>query len=207
MAIAQMMQFCIAALSVAKLPGNRYINGIVFGAGEVFSMVFSQALMNNMIDITAFYVCYSCCVLSYLMLIFFADSSAFVAYLANVLLITGVGGWFNTMLLILEMRVPSTNVGSVSALTRTIAVGSGVFAPTIANFEPTTRYICLTALATFALLMTFFLPPPGQNLCVAQKTGDASVVLLDKQSHAPTQAYGADSLFPMTNYALHQASF
>ena len=36
-----MVQYCVAALNVAKQPGNHFVNGIIFGAGEAFSMVFS----------------------------------------------------------------------------------------------------------------------------------------------------------------------
>jgi len=61
--------------------------------------------MTNLMDLTAFYVCYSCGLFSYLTLIFFPNSHG-LTYLANVALVTSIGGWFNTMLLILEMRVP-----------------------------------------------------------------------------------------------------
>ena len=86
---------------MARLPGNRYINGILFGISEIFAMFFSQFLMKNLFDITAFRVVYGCGVVSYLTLIFFSHMNAMV-YFANFLLITSVGGWFNTMLLILE---------------------------------------------------------------------------------------------------------
>jgi len=71
-----MVQFCVAALSLAKLPGNRYFNGIIFGGGEVFSMIFSSFLMNNLMDMTAFRICYACTLVSYLALILFPGSVA-----------------------------------------------------------------------------------------------------------------------------------
>ena len=94
------------ALCVAKLPGNRYLNGIIFGCGEVFAMFFSQYLMDNFLDITAFWVVYALTVLSFLCLIFFSERSSMISYLANILFITGNGGWINIQLLILELRVP-----------------------------------------------------------------------------------------------------
>jgi len=150
-------------LYVATLPGNRYVNGIIFGCGEVFAMIFSNFLMNNLLDINAFRVAYSCGFVSYTILIVFRDS-AMLTYFANVLMITSIGGWFNSMLLILEMRVPPQNVGSVSALVRTMAVGGSVVAPTIANLTAPWAHVCLMSLATFAMILTFFLPPPGMNL-------------------------------------------
>lgn len=180
MAIAQMIQYCVASLYVAKLPGNRYVNGVLLGSGEVFAMIFSNFLMNNLLDINAFRVAYSCGLVSYLTLIFFAEKSAILVYIANVLLITSIGGWFNTYLLILEMRVPPQNVGSVSALTRTMAVGSSVVAPTIANLPAPYTHVVLMGLATFAMLLAFLLPEPGTNLPKVQKTANDSAIFIDK---------------------------
>lgn len=160
MSIGYMVQYCVISLSIDKLPGNRYLNGIIFGFGEVTAMFFSQYLMGRMMDMSAFYVCYTLGVTSYLLLIFFPET-ILITYFANVMLMTGIGGWFNTMLLILELRVPPQNVGSVSALTRTLAVTAASMAPTISNLAAPIPYICLICLATFGFLLTFFLPAPG----------------------------------------------
>ena len=90
-----MCQYCTNSLYLAKLPGNRYINGIIFGCGEIFAMVFSQFLMNTLPDMTAFRVCYTLGLLSYLSLTFFTESYL-MTYVANIMVITSVGGWFNT---------------------------------------------------------------------------------------------------------------
>ena len=164
MAIAQMIQYCTANLYVASLPGNRYVNGMIFGGGEMFSMLFSNFLMNNMLDMTAFRIVYMCGLVSFLMLIFLAESSLLVTYLSNLLLITSIGGWNNTYLLILEMRVPPQNIGSIAALTRTFAVGSSVITPTIANLPAPYPFLFLMGLSTFSMLLTFLLPAPGLNL-------------------------------------------
>jgi len=145
--------------------------------------------MNNLMDLTAFYVIYSCGLVSYLTLIFFPNSYG-LTYLANVALITSIGGWFNTLLLILEMRVPHQNVGSVSALTRTMAVGFAVFAPTIAALEAPYPYIIMLNLSTLAMVLTFALPPAGLNLPIAQKTGNHTSILLDRSSNAPILVHG-----------------
>ncbi len=94
LAVAQMVQYSVASLYVATLPGNHYVNGIIFGIGEVCSMIFSGILMNNLYDITSFRIVYSCGLMSYLTLILFPESVA-LTYIANVMLITSVGGWIN----------------------------------------------------------------------------------------------------------------
>ena len=208
MAVAQMVQYCVASLFVAKLPGNRYVNGIIFGCGECFAMIFSDFLMNRFMDLTAFYIVYACGLTSYLTLIFFPNSAG-LTYIANVLLITSVGGWFNTLLLVLELRVPPQRVGTVSALTRTMAVGAAVVAPTVASLEAPWPYITLMSLAGFACLLTLGLPKPGLHLPAVQKTGENTSVLIDRQSNAPTHVFDAENKapYPMTNYSMHVSSF
>ena len=120
--------------------------------------------MNHMLDMTAFRIVYMCGLVSFLMLIFLAESSLLVTYLSNLLLITSIGGWNNTYLLILEMRVPPQNLGSVAVLARTMSVGLAVVAPTVANFPDPYTFLFLMGLATFGMLLTFLLPAPGVNL-------------------------------------------
>ena len=164
---------------MAKLPGSKYLNGILFGSGEVAAMFASQYLMDNFMDMTAFRIVYTAGLISYLMLILFSQYNS-VVYLANVLQIMSIGGWFNTALLIIELRVPHANVGSVSALTRTFAVGSSVLAPTVSNLPAPLPQVFLMSLATFAFLLTFLLPPPGLNLPTVQKNSETSAILMDK---------------------------
>ena len=89
-----MVQYCVASLFVARLPGNKYVNGIIFGIGEVLGHQFSGMLMNRFRDMTAFKMIYVTGLLSYSILIMFPNSEL-LTYLANVMLITSVGGWFN----------------------------------------------------------------------------------------------------------------
>ena len=160
-------------------------------------------------DMTAFRIVYTVGLISYLMLILFSQYTS-VVYVANVLQIMSIGGWFNTALLIIELRVPHANVGSVSALTRTFAVGSSVLAPTVANLPAPLPQVFLMSLATFSFLLTFLLPPPGLNLPAVQKNGETSAILIEKQSNTPTLVPGMDPTNPeqpMTNFAMHVNSF
>lgn len=115
MGITQMVQYCSASLYLAKIPGNRYVNGIVFGCGEVWAMCFSSYLMNRLHDITAYRLVYFIGLCGYSTLILFPES-VWLPYVGILLVITSIGGLFNTGLLILELRVPPQNVGAVSAL-------------------------------------------------------------------------------------------
>ena len=101
-----MVQYCVCALYVAKIDGNRFYNGILFGLGEATSMVTSNILMQNFEDMTAFHINMSLGVISYVVLIFF-PSQGLHTYASVFILIGSIGGWVNILFLIIELRVPN----------------------------------------------------------------------------------------------------
>lgn len=126
-------------------------------------MIFSSFLMKRLHDVTAFRLVYFLGACGYMTLISFPES-VWLPYIGIILLITSIGGWFNTTFLILEMRVPPQNVGSVSAIVRTMAVGASIVAPTISNLPTPWPLLTLAILAFCAMTLTFLLPPPGLHL-------------------------------------------
>ena len=94
-------------------------------------MVFSGFLLAHLPDMKAFRIVVGLGLIAYMLLIGFADS-AIVGYIAIVLLVLSVGGWNNIMHLVIELRVPPLNIAAVSIMTKTIAVGSAVFAASVA---------------------------------------------------------------------------
>lgn len=161
--IVQQVQNNVAFLYIAKLPGDMFVNGIIFGCGEILSMVFSCFLMGRLLDVTAFRVVYALGVIGYTLLMCFPDS-AWLPYFGSLLLIMSIGGWLNIQLVILEMRVPPKNVASVQIIIRTIAIGTAISAPTISNLDGVWPLLTMAAFAFFAFLLTFMLPPPGLHL-------------------------------------------
>lgn len=142
-----MLQYVMANLTVALLPGNKFVNGILLGTAECFAMVFSRFLLKRLSDISAFRVIYAIGAVSYLILVSFPGSPQ-MTYLAVILMVTSIGGWDNISLLIVELRVPPNNVAAVSLMLRTIAVSSGIFAPTISALPAPLPYIFSLLLAT-----------------------------------------------------------
>ena len=174
-----MIQFCAVALLLASLPGNKFVNGIVFGAAEVGGMIVSQVLMDNLYDLTAFAVIYFTGALGYLLLIFFPGSS-WTPYLGVLLSNASIGSWLNVACLIVELRVPPQSVASFSAIVRTLSLAFSLCAPTISQLPGSWSLIVLAGVSTSAFLLSLLLPKPGQYLQnQAQKTGDNTVVLLD----------------------------
>ena len=198
------MQYCIISLYCAELPGNRFFNGVLFGVSETISMFFSGMLLDRMFDMHALYVVYALGVASYAVFIFF-PTAGLHTYLANMFAITSITSTFNIQLLILEMRVPPQNVGSVSLLTRTLAVGFGVFSPTIATFPEPWPYICLLSVATIGFVASLFLPEPGHHLPHMRQTGDNSVLVVDKATDQATLVFNNSVM--TANFVKHNMSF
>ena len=105
-----MVQYCIASLICASIPGNKYWNGVLFGSGEFFGMFFSQFLLTYLNDMSAYYIVAIIGQVCYMTFIFF-PTVGLHTYMATFATVVGTGGWFNVMLLILELRIPPAKVG------------------------------------------------------------------------------------------------
>ena len=158
-----MIQSCTTMLYVAKLPGNMLINGIVYGCGGTFAMIFSSWLMGRMHDITVFRALWLLGLIGYLVLILFPDNDI-LPYVGIILITTSIEGWGNTFLLILELRVPPQNASSALVIIKTISIGAAISCPTIANLEQPFTLMIGMCLAFTAVLVTICLPRPGQHL-------------------------------------------
>ena len=114
MAVAAAMQHATIQLFIAKMPGNKFYNGILFGVAECLAMVFSNVLLDYLPDITAFRLVYFTGVVSYLLLIFLhEEAQPLIVHTAPVLCIASIGGMQNINLLIMELRVPPNKVAAV----------------------------------------------------------------------------------------------
>ena len=114
MVVAASLQHSTIQLFIAKLPGNKFVNGILFGVAESTAMVFSNLLLLYLDDMVALRIVFVAGIASYIVLILFhEEDSPFVVHSAIVTLIGSIGSWLNINLLILELRVPAKNVASV----------------------------------------------------------------------------------------------
>ena len=116
-----------------------------------------------------------------------------------------LGGWLNIALLIVELRVPPTNVGSVTMICMTVAVGCGSIAPTISELPTPMPMIVSANIAFVAFIATFFLPEPGLYL---PKTGKG-VSQMEKVSDAVSllQVMSIRNQLSPNYYGQHQMSF
>ena len=87
----------------------------------------------------------------------------------------------------MEMRVPPNNVAAVAIIIRTLAVGSGVMAATVAAQKTYVAYIILCGIAITGFLASLWLPQPGQHLDSVQKDEKTNTVkIIDKTTNEPS---------------------
>ena len=130
---------------------------------EVFSMIFSNFLLQKMRDISAFYVVFFIGIVSYTILIC-DNKGGILVYVAVVLMVISNGGWNNANLLIMEMRVPPSNIASVAIVIRTLASASGIGSASVAAIAQPYSFVVLVVISFTGFLASFFLPAPGQYL-------------------------------------------
>lgn len=117
MAISASLQHSTLQLFVAKLPGNKFYNGVLFGVAEVLSMLLSNMLLIYLEDIVAFKIVFLVGLFSYITLIVCSEidqlNLPWLSYTAILTLIGSIGAMLNINLLIMELRVPPKNIAAV----------------------------------------------------------------------------------------------
>ena len=170
-------------LFIAQFPGNKFANGILFGTAEVLSMLFSNILLLYLDDMVAFRIVFTFGILSYLLLIYCEYErltvNPWLTNIATLSLMGSIGSWVNINSLIMELRVPPKNIAAVQLLSRTIAVGVGVFSPSIAALKPPYPYIILLAASVVGFFASLRLPKAGNHLQIVKKTDDLKVQIVD----------------------------
>jgi hypothetical protein len=123
--------YTIAVFYISKIPGNRFANGILFGVAEASSMFVSQIMLARMHDITVFNL-FGVNGLIAAVILAAGSGEGIYIYFVTFCLICTAGGWFNVLLLIIEMRIPPKVLSQQLLLLITFATGSAVGASPIA---------------------------------------------------------------------------
>ena len=80
------IQYYIATLYIGKLPGDKFVNGMIFGISEIVSVLASGVLMGLFTDITVFNIIFIESIVAYIIYIFFGDQGN-LCYLGLILLV------------------------------------------------------------------------------------------------------------------------
>ena len=105
-------------------------------------------------DSSAFYVVFFIGIVSYTILIS-DNKGGMLVYVAVVLMVISNGGWNNANLLIMEMRVPPSNIASVAIVIRTLASASGIGSASVAAIAQPYSFVVLVIISFTGFLQYF----------------------------------------------------
>ena len=108
-------QYFMFNLYLTKLAGNMFVNAIIFGIAESIAVLCGGLLMSRVADMTVYNIIIVTGVFSYAIFIFFPDIG-WPIYIANCVLVGGLGAMQNLGFLIAELRVPPQSLGSVNMI-------------------------------------------------------------------------------------------
>ena len=91
--------------------------------------------------------------------------------------IFGIAGAFNSIFVVMELRIPPENLGSASVLMFVISALGCSMTPSIAIMEDPTRMLMISAIIAIGFVWTYVLPTPGKFLPKAVKLNE-NVTLL-----------------------------
>ena len=149
-------------------------------------MIFSNMLLLYLDDMVAFRIVFFTGVLSYLLVVYCEYERETINPLlttaATLSLMGSIGSWVNINSLIMELRVPASNIAAVQLLSRTIAVGAGVFSPSIASLKAPYPYIILLIASIIGFFSSLGLPKAGNHLKPVIKKDDEKIKIVDPSS-------------------------
>lgn len=80
------VQYYISTLYISQLPGNKFVNGMLFGFSEAISVVICGILMRNLSDMTVLFIIFIEGLLAYTIYIFMGNIGN-LCYLGMILLV------------------------------------------------------------------------------------------------------------------------
>jgi len=150
-----------------SIGGNKFINCILIGVGELLACIISATMMSHMSDtlvfkIMAFLGCAS-------NLIFYAVPEGILQYLCFIGYVFGAAGQFNCIYPLIELRIPPENSASAIVITTCIGVLSAGCAPMLGSLGHPYTMIIPSFLAASNFALSFCLVAPGTYLPQAVK--------------------------------------
>ena len=156
------LDYTIFTLMLGSIDGNKYVNGIIFALAGVVACIFTGPALNYYKDIMVFKS--SILVSAICNLCFFYFESPNLKYLFLFITVCSIAGAFNTMFVIMELRIPPENIGSASVLMYVVGALGCTLAPSAAATPQDTRMVIYSGIALIGLVWSCFLPTPGKYL-------------------------------------------
>ena len=165
------VQYFMFNLYLTKLAGNMFVNAIIFGIAEAIAVLCGGILMSRVADQTVYNIIVVSGIVSYAIFIFLPDIG-WPIYIANCVLVGGLGAMQNLGFLIAELRVPPQSLGSVNMIAQTVGVGFGALVPFISQLDGTIPMVISAVYAIVVYVFMYGLPTPGTYLPKADELSE-----------------------------------
>ena len=147
--------------SVAVMPGDKFLNGIILGIGMVMACFLSGLLMKTIKDVYVFVFLTTLCALGNILYNFSNPANGNIWSMFFLLVsVLGVGGATNTSYFLMEARMPPERQGSAMVILLTFSLLTSSQSSQIAYFAYPTPLIVIVSILILASIFAFTLPEP-----------------------------------------------
>lgn len=154
MAVGVNNAYNLTLLNVTHLPGNKFLNGLVLGVGEMTSGFFSGVLIAYSNANSAFQALGILGISLNAVNQFWAAEGSFIAYFSLFFAVLGVGGVYASLYVLIADSVPTSKVGTVMVISCTVGVLSTAGAPLVVLVSSPFPYFFLAAMLLLAVLIS-----------------------------------------------------
>lgn len=180
-----------------SIGGNKFINCILIGAGEVMACIISAFMMSRMSDTLVFKIAAAIgCVSN---IIFYCVPEGPFKYLCFLGYVFGAAAQFNCIYPLIELRIPPENAASGIVITTCVGTLCAACAPMLGSLGYPLAMIIPSFLAAANFVLCFCLIAPGTYLPQAVKLShNVTILKVDNVNQAlnesvmnPVAGFGA----------------
>ena len=154
--------YCLIAIMIGSLEGNKYVNGMLLSIVGCAAGFITGIILGKFKDTHVYILC-GILGLTFNVLFYYTQSPT-LKYAFLCFIIFGTAGAFNTMFVVMEMRIPPENLGSATVLMSVMGGAGCSTTPTIALMQDPLRMIIFSGIIASGLIWVFILPNPGKYL-------------------------------------------
>ena len=147
---------------LGTIEGNKYVNGMVFSlAGAAGGMLTGIAMAYSK-ETTVYRLCALAAAVCNAGLYHAESPTLKIVFLT--ITVFGLAGAFNSIFVVMELRIPPENLGSASVLMYVIGALGCAPTPSVAAMQDPTRMLVVSGIVVAGLAWTWLLPAPGKYL-------------------------------------------
>ena len=150
--------FWLTNYSVTSLEGNKFVNGIIFGAAELTAGVFAGILISKTNPKVAFQILGLSGIVFNFISQFAIPEGSMLVYITSYIAVLGVGGVYTCIFVIITEVVPTEQVGGAMVLVVTVGATTSLIDPLVVVADKPIPQITIASFMALAILHSYFLP-------------------------------------------------